>query len=93
MSQTAEPSSAEERVLAKCPRGDGREELRVALRAFKGHHFVDVRVWFQGDDGAMRPDKGCTIKRRELSQVASALDEVVSILEGTPRAPDPTEHW
>ncbi len=31
------------------------EELRVTVDLFKGHHLLNLRVWFTSDDGTMRP--------------------------------------
>ncbi|EYD75011.1 hypothetical protein Rumeso_03435 [Rubellimicrobium mesophilum DSM 19309] len=38
-------------------RKNSREELRVSLDEFKGHRLLNLRVWFEGDDGQMRPGK------------------------------------
>jgi hypothetical protein len=75
-------ADAPDEVLATCKRGDGREELRVTLREFKGFKFLDVRVWYRPEGGdEMRPGKGTTIKARELRHVARAIGAAIANLD------------
>jgi len=38
------------------------EEIRVALREFRGRRFLDVRIHYRGDDGEWHPTKkGVTV--------------------------------
>lgn len=76
MNSTTAPGA--EIPLLTVPRKDGTEELRVALKSYRGHPFVDVRAWYvDRDSGEWRPGKGATIKIREIAQLASALDEAL----------------
>lgn len=65
-------------MLAALDRGPAddrpREQLQVRLRHYQGRPFVDLRVWFRGDDGNYRPtSKGSTVRGRELLEVLRAL--------------------
>jgi hypothetical protein len=58
-------------------RKNSREEVRVSLDDFKGHQLVNVRVWFEAEDGEMRPGKqGLAIRRELLPELAAALNQV-----------------
>jgi hypothetical protein len=72
-----EAPPAEPRRLATFPRGtDGSEELRIELAEFKGKEFVNVRIWFRGEDGKFYPTKrGVSLKLRELPEIVSALSD------------------
>lgn len=51
-----------------------RESIVVALRAFKGHRFVDVRIYATRPDGEKVPTaKGLTLKPDALPQLADLL--------------------
>lgn len=57
-------------------RKNANEEVRVSLDDFKGHRLVNIRVWFAGDDGEMRPGKqGLAIRLEQLPQLRDALTE------------------
>lgn len=65
-------SDAGERI-STIERKEG-EQLRLERRSYNGYPFLDLRVWFQGDDGEWRPTKkGLSIKPRELDEVIAAL--------------------
>lgn len=78
----------EGRVLARCARagrpGQAAEELRLALRQFEGHPFIDLRVWYQTEAGQWLPTKkGCSIRRGELEQIGRGLREAYRELFGS----------
>jgi hypothetical protein len=80
--RSSEAYDAPEVVLCDLDRGPpddrARERLRVSLRSYKGHPFVDVRLVFRGRDGEYRgTQKGVTVKRRELEAVLAALGEAM----------------
>jgi hypothetical protein len=53
---------------------NSRESITVALRTFKGHQFVDVRVVVEGRDGAPQPTgKGVAIKPDTLPALVELL--------------------
>jgi hypothetical protein len=52
-------------------------ELRIRAKAFKGHHFIDVREWSRRSaeqDWWPVKGRGVTIKLRELAEVITALE-------------------
>ena len=55
------------------------EELRVALKEYKGHDYVDVRTYVEpyADEGQDRiPTKrGVTLKPEDLAELIAALQE------------------
>ena len=63
------------RHIATLPK-NGREELRVTVDEFHGRRLVNVRVWFVGDDGSMRPGKQGVAVRVEMAvDLARAIGE------------------
>jgi hypothetical protein len=59
-------------VIAEWER-NGREVVRVSLDCYRGHHTIDIRVWwFSGRD--LKPGKtGITLGVRSLGELADAL--------------------
>ena len=61
-------------------RKNATEEVRVSLDDFKGHRLVNVRVWFAGDDGVLRPGKqGIALRLELLPELRAALDRVAAL--------------
>ena len=57
-------------------RKNSREEIRVAHETFKGHELISIRIWFEADDGSMRPGKaGITIRPSVLPEIIVALSK------------------
>jgi hypothetical protein len=77
------PPIGEEILLALPRRGDhgGPDELRVQIRSYEGHVFLDIRIW-QSSRTGWQPGKGVTVKVREVAQVARALAIAARKLEG-----------
>ena len=60
-------------------RKNAREEVRVSVDEFKGLRLLNLRVWFQGEDGTMRPGKQGLAVRVELAEdLALAIREVTA---------------
>jgi hypothetical protein len=62
--------------LATIERGPGKQ-LRVRLKTFKGHAFIDVREWARSEEGGdwwPVKGRGVTVKHRELTDVIQALE-------------------
>lgn len=50
-----------------------REQINVTLRSYKGHPFVDIRVYFL-DGGQAKPSgKGCTIRPDKINDLIELL--------------------
>ena len=63
------------RHIATIPK-NRTEELRVTVDLFKGHRLLNLRVWFTGDDGTMRPGKqGVAVRLDLAADLASAIGE------------------
>lgn len=57
-------------------RKNAREDLRVTLDDFRGHHLLNLRVWFYADDNEQRPGKqGVAIRLDLLPNLRAALFE------------------
>ncbi|MEQ8431718.1 MAG: transcriptional coactivator p15/PC4 family protein [Roseovarius sp.] len=57
-------------------RKNAREDLRVTLEEFRGHHLLNLRIWFDTDDGEQRPGKqGVAIRLDLLPHLRKALLE------------------
>jgi hypothetical protein len=55
-------------------RKNAAEEIRVSLSQYNGHELLNVRVWFEADDGAMRPGRaGLAFKVDKLPDFADAI--------------------
>jgi hypothetical protein len=57
------------------------EEVRASITVFKGKQYVDLRIYYKGDDGEYHPSKkGLTLSLdlfSELEQAVQKLSEVV----------------
>jgi hypothetical protein len=53
------------------------DAIRVQLKGYEGHNLIDVRVWFTGDDGKMRPGKGFCAGVRHLHRLQAAISKAV----------------
>ena len=57
------------------PAGDSRrmdekppgEFIRICLSAYEGRNLADVRTWFPGDDGKLKPGKGFAAEVKTLA--------------------------
>ncbi|MEQ8898656.1 MAG: transcriptional coactivator p15/PC4 family protein [Roseovarius sp.] len=57
-------------------RKNAREDLRVTLEEFRGHHLLNLRIWYDADDGEQRPGKqGVAIRLDLLPHLRKALSE------------------
>jgi hypothetical protein len=60
-------------------RKNAREELRVSVDEFRGHQLINLRVWFEGEDGQMRPGKqGLALRLELLPDLRAALEKAVA---------------
>jgi len=63
--------------IAAIPKNRRGEEIRISVDEFNGHDLVNLRVWFQADDGDMRPGRqGIAFRLELLEDVRVALDRI-----------------
>ncbi len=63
------------RAVAVLPK-NAREEVRVTVDEFHGRRLFNVRVWFVGDDGIMRPGKqGIAVRLEMAADLAHAIGD------------------
>lgn len=59
-------------------------KIRVSLTDFKGHDFVDVRVYYEDEDGEYKPTKkGIALKPEVIPEVIEALQKAEKELKNT----------
>lgn len=55
---------------------NAREKIRLSLTEFKGYDLVDLRVYYEDEEGNPKPTKkGISFKTGIISQVVEALQE------------------
>lgn len=53
---------------------NAREIFRISIEEYRGHRFIDCRVYFTDDQGAMRPTKkGIALNDEIISDVMEGL--------------------
>ena len=53
---------------------NSRERLRVQMKEYKGLTYVDLRVWYVGEDGEYAPSgKGVMLRPCQVVEVAQGL--------------------
>ncbi|WP_454917296.1 transcriptional coactivator p15/PC4 family protein [Xanthobacter sediminis] len=63
-------------------RKNAREEIRVSLGEYNGHQLFSARVWFEADDGSMRPSKaGLAFRVDRLPDFAEAVQAALKAQE------------
>lgn len=56
---------------------NAREVIRVERQDFKGHDLLNLRVFYAGDDGEMRPGRqGLAIRSELATDLIEAIQEV-----------------
>lgn len=57
-------------------RKNAREDLRVTLEKYRGHHLLNLRIWFDAGGGEQRPGKqGVAIRLDLMPHLRQALAE------------------
>jgi hypothetical protein len=60
-----------------------KEKIRVSIEEYKGHRFVDCRVYFEDEAGEWRPSrKGIALSADIIDEVIEALQKASKKLEG-----------
>jgi hypothetical protein len=91
----AEPGQDDQPLIAVIPKS-AREEIRVHLRLYKGHRFVDLRLFAHDGSGMVPTKAGITLRFAALRAVAAALikshDEAIRLgyVAEAPRAGEAT---
>jgi Transcriptional Coactivator p15 (PC4) len=57
-----------------------REKVRVSIEQFNGAWLINVRKWYEADDGAMHPGKqGIALSIKHLPQLAEAITNALAV--------------
>lgn len=81
------PTHADDRVVAEIPKNK-RETLRVSLSNYNGQDLISIRVWFEADDGHMRPSsKGLSCRVKMLPDIIEALAKAAQEVGVQPEIP------
>jgi hypothetical protein len=68
-------------TLAEFIRNARGETVRIATSDFKGLDLIDLRVWYLGPDGELRPSaKGFAVKRELLPDLLDAVLTAAELL-------------
>ncbi|AZO51231.1 MULTISPECIES: transcriptional coactivator p15/PC4 family protein [unclassified Mesorhizobium] len=71
--RTAAMAASQSDLVAVVPKNK-REEIRVSLDLLNGHRLLNMRVFFEGEDGSMHPGKaGIAFKVDKLQAFAEAV--------------------
>jgi hypothetical protein len=73
--QLADAASAlaEPLVIAEWWKNRGGESVRLTLNRYEGRDVLDLRTWYTGDDGKLKPGKGFAAELRHLPRLAAAF--------------------
>lgn len=71
-------SDPDEIVVSEWPLNK-REIARVTLALYKGTWLINLRKWFEGDDGELRPGKGFALSAKHLPRIAEAVTNALSV--------------
>ena len=60
-------------------RKNNSEVIRIQLKEYEGHKLVDIRVWYEDENGEYKPTKkGISFNRHLSMNVSNAITEVMS---------------
>ena len=80
-----------EKLIAGLPKGSG-EEVRVSLSEFKGKQYIDLRVYFENDEGEWKPTKkGVALHVGQFNKLMDALKEAEDALRENGLLPEDEE--
>lgn len=73
---------ADESILVHSFMKNALEEVRVSVSAYKGKKYVDLRVYYQDDNGEYKPSKkGIAISPDLLPELENAIGKLKDIIE------------
>lgn len=57
------------------------ERIRVSVTDYKGHQFIDCRVYYEDDQGEWKPTrKGIALNNQTIKNVIEALQKATELL-------------
>lgn len=71
-------SDPDEIVVSEWPLNK-RESARVSLCLYRGTWLINLRKWFETDDGQLRPGKGFALGVKHLPRVAETTAKALSV--------------
>lgn len=61
---------------------NAKEKIRISLEEYRGHKFIDCRVYFEDESGTWRPTKkGIALNHETIDEVIKALKEAIPMLQ------------
>ena len=60
-------------------RKNKNEVIRIQLKEYKEHKLIDLRVWYENEEGEYKPTKkGISFNRNLAINISNAITEVLS---------------
>jgi hypothetical protein len=57
------------------------EEVRISISVYKGKQYIDLRIYYKGDDGEFHPSKkGLTISPDLLPDLVEAVEKLKDVV-------------
>ena len=80
--QTAPQKPQDVQILHAFPRNES-EQVQMALKKYKGRHYIDLRIWFLGEeDSVYRPTKkGISLSLDQLVELRKGVDRLTKACE------------
>lgn len=72
------PKLPEPIVIAEWWKNRGRQSIRVRLTEYEGRPLIDVRSWFTGADGVLKPGKGFAASIRHLPRLHTEIGNALN---------------
>jgi hypothetical protein len=69
----AVPALAEPITVAEWWKNRRGQSIRLTLNRYEGRDVIDLRTWYTGDDGRLKPGKGFAAEVRHLPRLAAAF--------------------
>jgi Transcriptional Coactivator p15 (PC4) len=69
----AVPALAEPFTVAEWWKNRRGESVRLTLNRYEGRSIFDLRTWYTGEDGKLKPGKGFAAEVRHLPRLAAAI--------------------
>ena len=77
-----ENAMADESTLVHSFQKNALEEVRISISSYKGRKYLDIRVYYQGDDGEYKPSKqGVALSPELLPELETAIAKLKQHLE------------